>query len=109
MRASALQICYIHVSVRQVHAVHPPAVLGGDKADGHNRGRVRHDRSLPTPACKFFTLTSQNKLSELHAAIGLQLGFGEEMAAIGNIAPAVAISCQDGIIFSLSKKCRFLI
>ena len=64
---------------------------------------------LPTPACKFFTLTSQNKLPELHAAIGLQLGFGEEMAAIGNIAAAVAISCQDGIIFSLSKKCRFLI
>ena len=60
--------------------------------------------SSPTPACKFFTLTSQNKLPELYAAIGLQLGFGEEMAAIGNIAAAVAISCQDGIIFLPQQK-----
>ena len=58
-------------SVGQLQRVHPPAALGGDKADGAQRDCIRHNRVIPCPAREVLALTSQHDLIKCKAAVRL--------------------------------------
>ena len=57
--------------VRQFQFIHPPAVLGGDEADGAQRGCIRHNRPIPCPAREVLALTSQHDLIKCKATVRL--------------------------------------
>ena len=57
--------------VRQFQFIHPPAALGGDEADGAQRGCIRHNRVIPCPAREVLALTSQHDLIKCKAAVRL--------------------------------------
>ena len=58
-------------SVGQLQFIHPPATLGGDEADGAQRGCIRHNRVIPCPAREVLALTSQHDLIKCKAAVRL--------------------------------------
>ena len=67
--------------------------------------RYRAQSSPPCPAFKIVALAGQRELPERKAAVGLQLRLGEKMPAVGDVAAAVTVQRQDGVVFALGKGC----
>ena len=66
-----------------------------DRAQGSCIGR---DRFRYIPAVEALILAGQHNLIKAQAAVGLRFGFGEKIAAVGNVAAPVAIDGKDRIV-----------
>ena len=72
-----------------------------DRAQGSCIGR---DRFRHIPAVEALILASQDDLVEFQAAVGLRFGFGEKIAAVGNVAAPVAVDRKDRIVWAFLIK-----
>ena len=100
-------------SIGQFQLVHAPAALGGNEVHRAQCSCIGCDWLRHIPAVEVLIFAGQDNLSEFQAAVGLRFGFGEKIAAVGNVAAPVAIDGKDRIVRAFLIKavlavCNFL-